>query len=218
MAIRILLADDHGMMREGLKALLSKQMGMDVVGEASDGHTAVQMVRDLRPDVVVMDIGMPDLNGIEATRQILAENADVRVLALSQYSDPRMVTEMFRAGARGYLLKDSAFDELVRAVNAVYTDRTYVSPDVAGDLIQRHVRQLGTSDEESAFSLLSDREREVLQLLAEGKTSKEIAEKLGRSVKTVETHRQHIMQKLDLHSLPELTKYAVRQGLTDLGR
>jgi two-component system, NarL family, response regulator NreC len=218
MGIRILLADDHGMMREGLKSLIAKQIGMEVIGEASDGHTAVRMTHDLDPDVVVMDIGMPDLNGIEATRQITSESRDVKVLGLSQYSDPRMVTEMFRAGAKGFLLKDSAFDELVRAVNAVYSERTYVSPDIAGDLIRKHVRQIAHQDEETAFSLLSDREREVLQLLAEGKTTKEIAVKLYRSAKTVETHRRNIMQKLDIHTLPELTKYAVRQGLTGLDK
>ena len=218
MGIRIVLADDHGMMREGLKSLISKQMGMDVVGEAEDGHMAVKMVHDLKPDVVVMDIGMPNLNGIEATRQIVDENDSVKVLALSQYSDPRMVSEMFRAGAKGFVLKDSAFDELTRAVNAVYTDRTYVSPDVAGDLINRHIRHGVSNEETSAFSLLTDREREVLQLIAEGQTTKDIAAKLFRSAKTIETHRRNIMQKLDLHSLPELTKYAVRQGLTGLDR
>ena len=218
MGIRIVLADDHGMMREGLKSLIAKQIGMEVVGEAEDGHAAVKMVHDLRPDVVVMDIGMPSLNGIEATRQIVDENGDVKVLALSQYSDPRMVSEMFRAGAKGFVLKDSAFDELTRAVNAVYTDRTYVSPDVAGDLINRHIRHGVSNEETSAFSLLTDREREVLQLIAEGQTTRDIAKKLFRSAKTIESHRRNIMQKLGLHSLPELTKYAVRQGLTGLDR
>jgi len=218
MGIRIVLADDHGMMREGLKSLIAKQMGMEVVGEAEDGYGIVRLVHDLKPDVVVMDIGMPNLNGIEATRQIVNENESIKVLALSQYSDPRMVSEMFRAGAKGFVLKDSAFDELSRAVNAVYTDRTYVSPDVAGDLINRHIRHAASGEKTSAFSQLTDREREVLQLIAEGKTTKDIATKLYRSVKTIETHRRNIMHKLDLHSLPELTKYAVRQGLTGLDR
>ena len=218
MGIRIVLADDHAMMREGLKALLAKQIGMDVVGEAADGATAVQLTLELEPDVVVMDIGMPDLNGIEATRKIVAANDDIKVLVLSQYSDPRMVTEMFRAGAKGFLLKDSAFDELVRAVNTVYTERTYVSPEVAGNLVKGHVQHPMPEDGRSAFTLLSDREREVLQLMAEGNSTKEIAAKLVRSVKTIETHRLNIMQRLNLHSLPELTKYAVRQGLTALDK
>ena len=218
MGIRIVLADDHGMMREGLKSLIAKQMGMEVVGEAEDGYAVVQLVNDLKPDVVIMDIGMPNLNGIEATRQIVNENEGVKVLALSQYSDPRMVSEMFRAGARGFVLKDSAFDELTRAVSAVYTDRTYVSSDVAGDLINRHIRHASSGEKISAFSQLTDREREVLQLIAEGKATKDIAAKLCRSVKTIETHRRNTMHKLNLHSLPELTKYAVRQGLTGLDR
>ena len=216
MAIRIVLADDHGVLREGLKSLISKQMGMEVIGEADDGLRVVRLVHDLKPDVVVMDIGMPNLNGIEATRQIVTEDEGIKVLALSQYSDPRMVSEMFRAGAKGFVLKDSAFDELTRAVKAVYTGRTYVSPDVAGDLINRHVRRSTSSEQISAFSQLTAREREVLQLMAEGNTPKDIATKLYRSVKTVETHRRNIMYKLNLHSLPELTKYAVRQGLTSL--
>jgi len=218
MGIRIVLADDHGMMREGLKSLISKQVAMEVVGEAEDGYAVVRIVHELKPDVVVMDIGMPNLNGIEATRQIVNENDGVRVLALSQYSDPRMVSEMFRAGAKGFVLKDSAFDELTRAVNAVYADRTYVSPDVAGDLINRHVRHGVSGEQTSAFSHLTDRERQVLQLIAEGTTTKDIATKLYRSVKTIETHRRNIMHKLNLHSLPELTKYAVRQGLTGLDK
>ena len=218
MGIRIVLADDHGMMREGLKSLISKQMGMEVVGEAEDGYGVVRLVNDLKPDLVVMDIGMPNLNGIEATRQIVSETEDIKVLALSQYSDPRMVSEMFCAGAKGFVLKDSAFDELICAINAVYTDRTYVSPDVAGDLINRHIRHAESGEQTSAFRQLTDREREILQLISEGKTTKDIATKLCRSAKTIETHRRNIMQKLDLHSLPELTKYAVRQGLTELDK
>jgi len=193
MGIRIVLADDHGMMREGLKALISRQIGMEVIGEAEDGYAVVRMVRDLNPNVVVMDIGMPNLNGIEATRQIVNENEGIKVLALSQYSDPRMVSEMFRAGAKGFVLKDSAFDELTRAVNAVYSDRTYVSPDVAGDLINRHIRHTASDEQGSAFSQLTDREREVLQLIAEGNATGDIAAKLYRSVKTIETHRRNIM-------------------------
>jgi DNA-binding NarL/FixJ family response regulator len=215
---RILLADDHAIMREGLKSLLVKQFGMSVVGECSDGNTAVRMARELEPDVVVMDISMPDLDGIEATRRITAVNKDVRVLALSQHSDMRMVTEMFRAGASGFLLKDAAFGELVRAVTTICEERTYISPDVAGGLVEKHVQRQAQRDDESALPLLSDREREVLQLLAEGNSTKEVAAKLMRSVKTIETHRHNIMQRLNLHSLPELTKYAVREGLTALDK
>jgi DNA-binding NarL/FixJ family response regulator len=155
---------------------------------------------------------------VEATRQIVSDVEGVKVLALSMYSDPRFVTEMFRAGASGFVLKDSAFDELIRAINTVSKDCTYVSPAIAGDLIDRHVRPEKDEDNTTAYSILSDREREVLQMLAEGQTTKEIAAKLYRSVKTVETHRRNIMQKLDIHSLPELTKYAVRQGITALDR
>ena len=216
MGIRIVLADGHEMMREGLRSLISKERGMEVVGEAGDGFTVVRLVHDLKPDVVVMGIEMPNLNGIEATRQILTEDEGIKVLVLSQYSDPCMVSEMFRAGAKGYLLKDCAFDELIRAIKAVYIGRTYVSPDVAGDLINQHVRCSNSPEQVSAFSQLTDREREVLQLIAEGNTTKGIATKLYRSVKTVETHRRNIMHKLGLNSLPELTKYAVRQGLTSL--
>ena len=218
MGIRIVLADNHRVLRDGLKSLIAKQMGMEVVGEADDGFAVVRLVHDLKPDVVVMDIGMPNLNGIEATRQIVTEDEGIKVLALSQYSDPRMVSEIFRAGAKGYVLKDCAFDELTRAVNAVYTGRTYVSSDVAGDLINRHVRRSDSPEQTSAFSQLRDREREVLQLMAEGNTTKGTATKLYRSAKTVETHRRNIMRKLNLHSLAELTKYAVRQGLTSLDR
>jgi two-component system response regulator NreC len=212
MGIQIVLADDHRILREGLKSLIAQEMGMAVVGEAEDGFEVVRLVRKLKPDVIVMDIGMPNLNGIEATRQIVSECKGARVLALSQYS------EMFRAGAKGFVLKDSAFDELTRAVKAVATDRTYISPAVAGDLIDRHLRGPALDEQVSAFALLTDREREVLQLIAEGTTTKEIAAKLYRSVKTIETHRRNIMAKLNLHSLPELTKYAVRQGVTSLDK
>jgi two-component system response regulator NreC len=218
MGIQIVLADDHRILREGLKSLIAQEMGMAVVGEAEDGFEVVRLVRKLKPDVIVMDIGMPNLNGIEATRQIVSECKGARVLALSQYSDPGLVSEMFRAGAKGFVLKDSAFDELTRAVKAVATDRTYISPAVAGDLIDRHLRGPALDEQVSAFALLTDREREVLQLIAEGTTTKEIAAKLYRSVKTIETHRRNIMAKLNLHSLPELTKYAVRQGVTSLDK
>jgi DNA-binding NarL/FixJ family response regulator len=215
MNTRILLADDHGMMRDGLKAVIAHQPGMEVVGEAENGKDTVTLAAKLRPHVVIMDIGMPDLNGIEATRRIVRDQPGMKTIALSIHADQRYVAEMLKAGACGYLLKRSAADELVRAIKAVMTGRTYLSPDVAGGVVEGFVRQPGTAkDDAEAFSELTDREREVLQILAEGKTTKEIAAALGVSVKTVETHRRNIMQKLDLHSVAELTKYAVRQGIT----
>ena len=218
MSIRILLADDHKLMRKGLKELIGKNIGMEVIGEAENGQEIVRLAHELKPDVIVMDIGMPELNGIEATRQIMAADTHVRILALSMYSDPRYATEMLRAGAAGYLLKDAPVDELIRAINAVARLQTYLSPEIAAGIVDKHVRQKGSGDEGSAFNLLTDREREVLQLLAEGKTTKEIAGAITRSIKTVETHRFNIMGKLNLHSLAELTKYAVREGLTGLER
>ncbi len=218
MSIRILLADDHTLMRKGLRELISKKIGMDVVGEAGSGLEAVRLALELAPDVVVMDISMPDLNGIEATRQITRQNPRIRVLALSMYSDARYVTEMLRAGAAGYLLKDAAADELIRAIVAVARLQTYLSPDIAGAVVEKHVLLATLKGKTSAFSVLSEKERQVLQLLAEGNSTKEVAAILRRSIKTVETHRHNIMAKLKLHSLPELTKYAVREGLTGLER
>lgn len=218
MSIRILLADDHKLMRDGLRELIAKRLGMEIVGEAGSGLETVRLARELAPDVVVMDINMPDLNGIEATRQIGVHNPAVRVLAVSMYADVRYVTEMLRAGAAGYLLKDAATEELIRAIVAVSRLQTYLSPAVAGTLVERHVRTATTVADTSAFAILTSRERGVLQLLAEGRSTKEIAATLRRSTKTVETHRHNIMTKLNLHSLPELTKYAVREGLTGLER
>jgi two-component system response regulator NreC len=215
MTIRILLADDHKIVREGLRSLLDGQRDMQVVAEAEDGRTAVTLTRKLAPHVVVMDIGMPDLNGIEATRQICAVKGPVKVIALSMHSDSRFVLRMFEAGASGYVLKDAAFEELARAVREVFADRTYVSPAVADIVVDEYVRRHGGSGA-AAASPLTPREREVLQLLAEGWSTKGIAAHLKVSVKTVETHRQHIMEKLDIHSVAELTKYAVREGLTSL--
>jgi two-component system response regulator NreC len=209
MSIRVLLADDHKIVRQGLRSLLEKQHGMEVIAEAEDGRTAVQLARKLSPDVVVMDIAMPDLNGIGATRQIIAEAPGVKVVALSMHSDKRFVTRMLRAGASGYLLKDCAFEELARAISAVVANQIYLSLGIAGVVVEdyvRHVPETGPS--------LTPRECEVLQLLAEGSSTKEIAARLHVSVKTVETHRRHIMEKLDIHTIAELTKYAIREGLT----
>jgi DNA-binding NarL/FixJ family response regulator len=218
MSIRILLADDHNLVRKGLRELIAKRIGFDVVGEAGSGMETVRLAGTLAPDVVVMDINMPDLNGIEATRQITGRHPRIRVLALSMYSDARYVTEMLRAGAAGYMLKDAAAEELVRAILTVARLQTYLSPDVAGPVVEKHIRRATATEAGSAFSVLTAKERQILQLLAEGKSTKEIAAVLRRSAKTVETHRHNIMAKLGLHSLPELTKYAVREGLTGLER
>lgn len=216
MALKIVLADDHKLMREGLRQLIEQEMGMDVIAEAETGQQALKMAVKHEPDVIVMDIGMPDLNGIEATRQILRDSPRTAVLALSMHSDRRYVTEMLRAGAKGYMVKDSAHAELIHAISTVGRGQTYLSPAVAGAVVESHVRHDTPEDETSAFTILTAREREMLQLLAEGCTTKEIADKVCRSVKTVETHRRNIMEKLDIHSVAELTKYALRQGLTEL--
>jgi DNA-binding NarL/FixJ family response regulator len=213
--LRILLADDHKIVRDGLRNLLEKDPEIVVVGEAEDGREALQLARRLSPDVVVMDIAMPDLNGIEATRQILAEMQKIKIVALSMHSDKRYVSEMLKAGTSGYLLKDCAFEELITAIRTIARGKIYLSPGIAGVVLEDYIRT-GSSAATSAFSLLSDREREVLQLMAEGRTTKEVAAHLHVSVKTIETHRTHIMAKLDIHSIAALTKYAIREGLTSL--
>jgi two-component system, NarL family, response regulator NreC len=215
MTIKILLADDHQIMRIGLRSLIEKQPDMEVVAEAQDGREALRYAAELRPDVVIMDIGMPGLNGIEATRQIIAENPHVKIIALSMHSDRRFVSGMLEAGAAGYLLKDCAFEELVYALKTISNNQTYLSPAITGIVIEDYVRQL-SSEESSALSVLTAREREVLQLLAEGKTTKQIAVSLHVSAKTIETHRSQIMEKLNIHSVAELTKFAIREGLTSL--
>jgi DNA-binding NarL/FixJ family response regulator len=216
MKTSILLADDHQIVRDGLKKLLEKHAAtLAVVGEAEDGRSAIRSARELKPDVVIMDVAMPDLNGIEATRQLIAESPDLKIVALSMHSERRFVTEMLKAGASAYLLKDCAFEELVTAIQTVVKRKIYLSPAIAGEVIENYVRNDPRTDT-TVFSLLSDREREVLQLMAEGKTTKDIATHLNVSIKTVETHRTHIMAKLDIHSIAELTKYAIREGLTSL--
>ena len=215
MTIRILLADDHKITREGLRSLLDKQQDMEVVGEAEDGRTAVTLVRELVPSVVIMDVSMPDLNGVEAARQIVGQSPDVKIIALSMHSDTLFVTEMLKSGASGYLLKDCAFEELALAIRAVVAGKTYLSPSVSGIMVDDYLHRLSKADF-SDSEVLTDREREVLQLLAEGKSTKQIALKLHISVKTVETHRRQIMNKLDIHTVAELTKYAIRKGLTSL--
>ncbi len=215
MSIKIILADDHEIVREGLRSLLEKQPDMEVVAEAEDGRTTVKQVQKLLPDVVIMDISMHDLNGIEATRQIIAKSPRIKVLALSMHSDKRFIAGMLSAGASGYLIKDSAFKELVNAIRIVVSNKIYLSPRITGIVTEDYVNRL-TATDSSAHSILSAREREVLQLLAEGKSTKQVASQLNVSVKTIETHRLNIMDKLGIYSVAKLTKYAIREGLTSL--
>jgi DNA-binding NarL/FixJ family response regulator len=210
--MRVVLADDHRMMRDGLRALLERA-GVEVVGEAGTGHEALTEVRRLRPDVVVMDIGMPQLNGIDATKLMIAELRGLKVLALSINADRRYVIAMLEAGASGYLLKNSASDELLTALEAVMRGETYLSPAIAGSVVAQAI-QGGSAARPGEQRQLSVREREVLQLVAEGKSSKEIGAILQIAVPTVETHRRQIMEKLSLRTVAELTKYAIREGLT----
>ncbi|MCK4850963.1 MAG: response regulator transcription factor [Phycisphaerae bacterium] len=217
MSIRIVLADDHQLFRDGLSALLAQEAELELVGEAANGRTAVELAGELAPDVVVMDISMSDLNGIEATRQIVQRTLATKVLALSMHSDRRFVEGMLQAGASGYLLKDCANEEFVRAIREVAAGRTYLSPAVAGQVVEEYVH--GERAKAGALSrLLTAREREVLQLVAEGLRTKEIANRLHISSKTAETHRQQLMNKLNIHSVAELTKFAVREGLTSLDK
>jgi len=211
--IRIVVADDHTVMRAGIRLVLERQPDLHVVGEASDGRETVNAVERLHPDVVVMDIAMPNLNGIEATRQILANGVAVSIVVLSMHSDEEYVLRALKAGARGYLLKESAEADLIAAVRAVIDGKSFFSPAVSRLLVEDYVRQLQDRDIEDSYELLTTRERETLQLVAEGKSNKDIANLLNLSVYTVETHRSNIMEKLNLHGVPELILYAVRKGV-----
>jgi DNA-binding NarL/FixJ family response regulator len=213
--IRILVADDHQIVRQGLRMLLAGESDMEVVAEADNGRKALRLAQELLPDVIIMDISMPDLNGIEATRQLLAHSQSIKVIALSMHSDSLFVMNMIKAGASGYLLKDCAMEELVKAIRTVVANKTFLSPGVSDIVIRDFVSGWQTTAT-SAFNVLSTREREVLQLMAEGKSTNQIADNLCVSVKTVEAHRKQVMNKLGIHSVAELTKYAIRQGLTSL--
>jgi DNA-binding NarL/FixJ family response regulator len=213
MGIKILLADDHQIMREGLVALLERESGLKVVGQAPDGRTAVRLARELNPDVVVMDVSMADLNGIDATSQILEENRRIKVIALSMHADRRFVKGMLQAGAAGYLLKHSASQELIKAIQLVMAQRVYLSPEIAGVVVEDYK---APSADTSVFAVLTTREREVLQLFAEGKSPRDIAGALHLGLKTVEAYRRQIMEKLGFHSFADLIKYALREGLTSL--
>lgn len=218
MSIRILLADDHRIVREGLRSLLAQQPDLAVVGEASDGDEAVALARELHPDLVIIDVVMGGRDGIEATRRIRAELPRTAVIALSMHADRRFVSEMLRAGALGYLVKDSAFEELAQAVRTVMEGRPYLGAAITGSLVEDFVRQSSARDTaaSSPLHMLTAREQEVLRLLADGKRVKEIAQLLNISAKTVESHRQNIMDKLEIHSTIELTRYALREGLTTI--
>ncbi|MHC4165664.1 MAG: response regulator [Planctomycetota bacterium] len=211
MAIRIMLADDHAILRHALSKSFQQEEDFKVIGQARDGRSTVELARELSPDVVVMDIAMPDLNGMEATRQIVAECPCIKVVALSMYSSNKYVREMFRAGAKGYLLKDCLFDELLQAIRTVVDGKIYISPSVGHTVIEDY---LSGPEEHSAFEVLSKREREILQLLAEGKTTKEAARLLQISPKTAQAHRLRVMNKLVIDNVAQLTKYAVQEGLT----
>jgi two-component system response regulator NreC len=211
--IRIVLADDHNVLRAGLKSLLERQRDFKVVGEASDGRELLRLVEELTPDVVITDIGMPRLNGTEATSQMVAKYPQTRVIVLSMHSDEAYVLRALKAGARGYLVKESAEADLMNAVRTIHTGKAFFSPSVSALLVEDYVRQMRDRGVEDSYELLSPREREVLQLIAEGQSNKEIAQSLGVSIYTVETHRGNILQKLNLHSVPELILYAVRKGV-----
>lgn len=213
MGTRILIVDDHIIFREAVSSLLSSEFGMEVVGQADDGRRGVELARDLRPDVIIMDVVMPNLNGIEATRQIVHELPSTKILALSAFLDRRSVREMLKAGAIGYVPKSCPFEELVGAIRTVASGQTYLSPLISGIVVEGYIQKITTGDD-SAYSVLTPREREVLQLIAEGKSTKAIAKELFVSTKTIEWHRSQIMNKLGAQSIAELVKYAIREELT----
>jgi len=216
MAVRILLADDHKMFRQGLYSMLKEQPDMVVVGEADDGATAIRLARELKPDFIIMDVDMPEVNGIDATRRILQEMPDLKILALSTYLKKSFITEMLKAGASGYILKEQAFDELVEAIRAVISGETYFSTKAASILVDDYI-QMHNGEQRPSQKALTARERQILKLLAEGKASKEIAVLLDISIQAVDASRRRIMQKLGIKNLADLVKYAIREGLTSIG-
>jgi RNA polymerase sigma factor (sigma-70 family) len=212
-AIKILIADDHDVVRAGLRFLLQRQEDMEIVGEASDGRQVVRLADELSPSVIVMDIAMPQLNGIDAAAQILNRDPDIKIIVLSMYADEEFLIRALTAGVKGYLLKDAVQADLLRAVRAIATGRSFFSPAIAQTLAEDYVRQLQNKGIEDSYELLTEREREVLQLLAEGKSNKEVATLLNVSPYTVETHRTHLMQKLNLHNTADIVLYAVRKKI-----
>jgi len=215
MSIRVLLADDHRIVRDGLRSLILQEENMTVVAEAENGRITVALAEKLDPHVVIMDVGMPDLNGIEATRLILSQTPKTKIIALSMHSDKRFVIQMLKAGASAYLLKDCAFEELATAIRSVVEGKIYLSPEIARPVLEDYLRYL-SRDDFSETSVLTPREREIIQLLAEGKSAREIASALNLSVKTVDTHRYQIMKKLKVKSIAELVKFAIREGITSV--
>ncbi|MFO7461167.1 MAG: response regulator transcription factor [Desulfatiglandales bacterium] len=215
MTVRVLLADDHQIMRQGLRSLINKEPGMEVIAQASNGQEAIKLAFELRPNVILMDVNMPGLNGIDASSQILARLPETKILALSMHSTRKFVLGMLKAGVSGYMLKDCAFEELIHAVRTLMAGQVYLSPKIAGTLIEDY-RSLASVRESLSTHLLTVREREVLQSIAEGKSTKEIADSLNLSVKTIETHRRNIMEKLNIRSTAELTVYAIREGIISI--
>lgn len=217
MSTSIVLVDDHKIMRDGLRNILQNEKDIEIIGEADNGRDAVKLILDVKPDIAIMDIGMPEMNGVEATRQIVKEMPNIKIIALSMHYDMQFVSGMIKAGAKGYLLKDCAGSELVTAIKTVNKNNTYICQDITNTLIDdfskaQSVEYVGDD------TVLTNRENEILQLLTEGKTTKQIAQDLFISVKTVEAHRTNIMHKLDIRNLPELTKYAIRKGITTVDK
>jgi len=215
--IRVLIVDDHTILRQGVKALLDNQEGIQVVGEAPDGREALKITDEVKPDVILMDIAMPGLNGLEATRRIKNKHPQIKILVLTMYTNEEYISQILKAGADGYLVKETAYDDLVSAIKAVQSGEAFMSPSISKKVIKTYIQQSQRS-EERAEDLLSSREREVLQLIAEGNSSKKIAELLFISPKTVENHRTHIMDKLNIHNRTGLIKYAIRKGIVDIDR
>ncbi len=214
--VKLLVADDHKIFRQGIKKLLEEEPDLQVVGEAADGREAVKKATELKPDVILMDIAMANLNGLEATKQIKKVLPDVKVIMLTMHKNEEYVLQSFQAGASGYILKEGAVEELVSAIRSIHQDKSVLSPSISKTLIDAYLRKMETGKTETPFDLLTDREREVLQLIAEGYTNREVAKSLFISVKTVEAHRAHIMQKLNIHEIAKLVKYAIQKGLVDL--
>jgi two-component system, NarL family, response regulator NreC len=220
LTIRILIADDHKIVSDGLKAMLQAQPEMEIIAQAANGREAVKLAHKQKPDMVIMDVAMPDLNGLEAVRQILSTNPRVKVIALSMHADRRYVTGMLSAGASGYILKHCAFEELVHAIHIVLANQVYLSPAIAGIVVQELAQSKASRSRKSpsAAQSLTSREREVLQLISEGHSGRDIAQRLHLSVKTIETHRRQMMEKLGIHNVADLTKFAIREGLTSLDK